>query len=125
MTEPDENVRLHAELAWETINELAREQTAMGVVHAYMHVAGQAVEAALNTIDNELVAEGSPNDAASVLAYYWNEFARAIMPFHLAQPCEHDHTMITLPPCKCRGEDCFEKAHPELKPQRKCRRAPD
>lgn len=124
MTE-DEDVKLHAELAWETINELAREQTAMGVVHAYMHVAGMAVEAAINTIDNELTAEGEGSDATSVLAYYWNEFAKAIMPFHLAQPCEHGHGEINLPPCKCRGGDCFEKAHPELAPQRKCRRAPD
>lgn len=92
MPEEDPDVRMKADLVMETLNEIAREKTSMAVVHAYMHVAGNAAHAAINTVFGELMAEGESTEVCGVLAGYWNQFAKAMMHFHLEQPCNHEET---------------------------------
>ncbi len=88
--ERDPDVQLKVDLVMETMNELTREKVHMAVVHAYMHVAGNATRSAINTIYAELEARGEPTEVCGSLAGIWNAFAQAIMPFHLEVPCDHE-----------------------------------
>ena len=88
--EPDADTRLKVELVMSTIDEMSREKVNMAVVHAYMHVAGNATRSAINTIYAELEARGEPTEVCGHLAGIWNAFAQAIMPFHLEVPCDHE-----------------------------------
>jgi ABC-type histidine transport system ATPase subunit len=90
MPDEDPDARMKADLVMETMNEIAREKTSMAVVHAYMHMASHAIHTAINTIYAELEAEGEPTEVCGVLSGYWNEFARAMMHFHLEVPCNHE-----------------------------------
>jgi len=90
MSEDSDDVRLKVELVMANIDEIAREKVNMAVVHAYMHIAGNATRSAINTIYGELEAQGQPTDVCASLAGIWNAFASAMMPFHLEVPCDHE-----------------------------------
>ncbi len=85
----DPDTELRVDMVMATIDEIARDKSNMAAIHAYMHIAGNATRAAINTIYGELEARGEPTEVCGSLAGIWNAFASAMMPFHLEVPCDH------------------------------------
>jgi hypothetical protein len=122
--------------AWEAADEICARH---GISEASVHVVAEAVQAAaphiwraaqvakLRKLAERLgPAADSDPDAQQREAQLKVALIRAVKADHVRpqrqQPVPASTDEAGLPPCGCKGGECYHRSHPDQKPQRECRR---